>query len=76
MQTHTNSTYPKGDRESGVRDDWPSANMLVLSFCMLYIIRVLSYEDFITDDTQDYLSFPEYALGSICLKWLKPVLNG
>ena len=46
MQTHTNSTYPKGDRESGVRDDWPSANMLVLSFCMLYIIRVLSYEDF------------------------------
>ena len=46
MQTHTNSTYPKGDRESGVRDDWPSANMLVLSFWMLYIIRVLSYEDF------------------------------
>ena len=46
MQTHTNSTYPKGDSESGVRDDWPSANMLVLSFWMLYIIRVLSYEDF------------------------------
>ena len=47
MQTHTNSTYPKGyHRESGVRDDWPSANMLVLSFWMLYIIRVLSYEDF------------------------------